>query len=273
MSNGRRRSSIQPVWEMGDRNWSSDVLDTAETLLENIDQLADVLDNLDEKYNIEMERLTSEDLAEVGIVVTDPLGNVRDPREKRNSTSSLGMFRSLKSCLDSTRHLIQTLRKEKSQLMKRELSMECKLGEIEDYKNHVKQDLTSLNEMVDLLTTKVFTLESQLCDEQEKYDSLKFERDDHENRHVLAQKLLKDVEDNYNRLSLRNKELRFQNEVLVAENAKLKEMLRELTEGSKRETCMKTSITVRKGRSYPELPDPAGTNNLLINEETATSRL
>lgn len=41
------------------------------------------------------------------------------------------------------RFLIGSLRREKDRLMKRELSVECKLGEVEDYKTHVKQDMVS----------------------------------------------------------------------------------------------------------------------------------
>ena len=53
----------------------------------------------------------------------------------------LNMFRKLKTCLDSTRLLIGSLRREKGRLMKRELSVECRMGEIEDYKTHMKEDL------------------------------------------------------------------------------------------------------------------------------------
>lgn len=45
------RLSIQPVWGINERKVSNGVLDTAETLMENIDELADVLDNLKDKYD------------------------------------------------------------------------------------------------------------------------------------------------------------------------------------------------------------------------------
>jgi hypothetical protein len=45
------RLSIQPVWGVQDRKLSNGVLDTAENLMENIDELAEVLDNLKDKYD------------------------------------------------------------------------------------------------------------------------------------------------------------------------------------------------------------------------------
>lgn len=53
------------------------------------------------------------------------------------------MFLKLKTCLDSARTLIGSLRREKGRLMKREMSVECRMSEIEDYKTHMKQDLVS----------------------------------------------------------------------------------------------------------------------------------
>lgn len=49
MSDGNRLS-IQPVWGTN-RKLSYGVLDAAENLLQNIDELSDVLDQLTEKYD------------------------------------------------------------------------------------------------------------------------------------------------------------------------------------------------------------------------------
>ena len=45
------RLSIQPVWGTKERKLSNGVLDTAENLMENIDELAEVLDKLTDKYD------------------------------------------------------------------------------------------------------------------------------------------------------------------------------------------------------------------------------
>lgn len=45
------RLSIQPVWGVSERKSSYGILDTAENLMENIDDLAEVLDKLTDKYD------------------------------------------------------------------------------------------------------------------------------------------------------------------------------------------------------------------------------
>ena len=60
------------------------------------------------------------------------------------STREASLFKKLKTGLDSARSLIKCLRSEKGRLMKRELSVEMRLGEMEDYKSHIKQDLVSV---------------------------------------------------------------------------------------------------------------------------------
>ncbi|XP_060575206.1 uncharacterized protein LOC132732736 [Ruditapes philippinarum] len=278
------RLSIQPVWGVKDRKLSNGVLDTAENLMENIDELAEVLDNLKDKYDKEKHMLADK-IPEDSTVTNQT--NIRETHE-------LNMFRKLKTCLDSTRFLIGSLRREKDRLMKRELSVECKLGEVEDYKTHVKQDLTSLNELVDTLTTKVCNQEVQICEEQEKYESLKYERDNLKERLKRAENLCKDLnsdndklrEENKNLakertdvlLRLENKEMRYENEVLVVENAKLKEMLRDRLDSSDgdlgvsklNKTDSKTPLTY-----LPDLIEDRSNNNdtILINEETVCVRL
>ena len=48
---------IQPVWGMSRRKVSTAMLDTAETLVENLDDISDVLDQLTEKYEKVSQRL------------------------------------------------------------------------------------------------------------------------------------------------------------------------------------------------------------------------
>lgn len=50
MSDGNR-AIIQPVWGVTNRKLSYGVLDAAEHLLQNIDELSEVLDELREKYD------------------------------------------------------------------------------------------------------------------------------------------------------------------------------------------------------------------------------
>lgn len=278
------RLSIQPVWGLNDRKLSSGVLDTAETLMENIDDLADVLDKLKDKYDQEKHTLSGE------IPENSAITNVSNNTE----SNEMSMFRKLKACLDSTRFLIGSLRREKDRLMKRELSVECKLGEVEDYKSHVKQDLTSLNELVDMLTTKVCNLEVQLCEEQENAECLKCERDKLEERFKRAEALCRELNNDNDKLReenkklakertdvllrLENKELRYQNEVFIVENAKLKEMLRERADNSDGDlgvSSLPKKDSIVSLNFLPDLIEDRSNNNdtVLINQETVSVRL
>ncbi|XP_053374385.1 uncharacterized protein LOC123529048 [Mercenaria mercenaria] len=279
------RLSIQPVWGIKDRKLSNGILDTAENLMENIDELAEVLDKLTDKYDKEKHTLAN-DIPEESAVTNTP--NVTESHE-------LSMFRKLKTCLDSTRFLIGSLRREKDRLMKRELSVECKLGEVEDYKTHVKQDLTSLNELVDTLTAKVCNLEVQMCEEQEKSESLTYERDNLDGQLKRAEHLCKELNNDNDKLreenkklsqertdvllKLENKEMRYENEVLIVENAKLKEMLRDIIDNVDGDLGVGTVPTTERKVSLKYLPDlieDRSNNNdktVLINEETVCVRL
>ncbi|KAL4224349.1 hypothetical protein ACF0H5_017803 [Mactra antiquata] len=279
------RLSIQPVW--GDRKMSNGMLETAENLMGNIDELADVLDTLNEKYNT-----VNEESENKG---SNPESPPASPKER-----DLSMFRKLKACISSTRHLIESLRREKGRLMKREISVECKLGEIEDYKCHVKQDLTSLNELVDLLTIKVCDLEKQLCEEQESSECLNCDKEILEDRLKRAELLLKELNTDNDKLmeenrrlakertdvllKLDNQELKFQNEVLLVENMKLKELLRDkfdLADGDLGMTsppAITSDSKMTSQKSLPDLIEDKSNNNnnnnvVLINEETVCVRL
>lgn len=45
--------------------------------------------------------------------------------------------------LDSARNLVNVLKREKWRLSKREMSVELRMGELEDYKTHLKNDMVS----------------------------------------------------------------------------------------------------------------------------------
>ncbi|XP_052769202.1 uncharacterized protein LOC128209281 isoform X2 [Mya arenaria] len=279
------RLSIQPVLGASGRKLSYGVLDTAESLMDNIDDLAEVLDQLTEKYEHAQETLEQkagieeegeeqteeegqeqEQEQEQGIVIkvnceaTTPsptLSPQRSPSHivpngiTRRHSGDFRMFRKLKSCLDSTRHLISSLRREKGRLMKRELSVECRMSEMEDYKSHIKQDLTSLNDLVDMLTERICELELRLADGQEEAEGLTAERDALQERLDRTEALCAELnEDNdslraengrlHDRLRLGNRELQYEIEVIQVENVKLKELVREFSEleESEPETAM-----------------------------------
>ncbi|KAH3858707.1 paramyosin-like [Dreissena polymorpha] len=281
------RLSIQPVWGTGGRKLSYGVLDTAETLLDSIDDLAEVLDRLTMKYTAVEEDVVIEekqneadyDEGDLGINVIPPSPPKTTPAQeepkptgsRRRTSADFSMFRKLKSCLDSTRHLIGSLRSEKGRLMKRQLSVECRMSELEDYKKHMKQDLNSLNDLVDLLTERICRQEVTIADALEAREQLHAERDDLQARLETAEALCTELsEDNENLMKenhqlkdhygdtnfrLRNQELKYENEVLSVENVKLKELVRDLTESN----IVQTGSTKSSGKelqlSVTSLPD------------------
>lgn len=214
------------------RRKSSGMLESAEILVENLDSLSDILDEITNKYE--------------KIDETAEMTDTNQPASLCESTREASLFKKLKSGLDSARSLIKCLRSEKGRLMKRELSVEMRLGEMEDYKSHIKQDLTSLNDLVDGLTVRVCELEQNLCEEQERREDLEADKADLEDRMRLAEELCTDLaaerdqqEEEIKRLKeqrtdtslkLENKELRQQVEVLLEENLTLKEMVRQQRE-------------------------------------------
>jgi hypothetical protein len=49
--------------------------------------------------------------------------------------------------LDSARELISVLQREKWRLSKREMSVEIRIGELDEYKKHLKSDMVSWEEV------------------------------------------------------------------------------------------------------------------------------
>lgn len=210
------------------RRKSSGVLDSAETLVDNLDSLADILDQIADKYETIEENVDQ--------------ANHNKPASLCESSREASLFRKLKTGLDSARSLINCLRLEKGRLIKREFSVEMRLNEMEDYKGHIKQDLTSLNDLVDGLTVRVCELEQNLCEEQERREEVEAEKTDLEDRMRLAEEICtglaeeKDQQDEEIKklklqrtdtcLKLENNDLKQQIEVLLEENMTLKEMLR-----------------------------------------------
>lgn len=65
-------------------------------------------------------------------------------KEKEHGTN-VRLYRRLKEGLESARTLIGCLRREKWRLNRRRMSVELRLDEMEDYKQHVKTDMVRTN--------------------------------------------------------------------------------------------------------------------------------
>ena len=54
------------------------------------------------------------------------------------------LYDKLKESLDAARDLTDTLKREKWRLSRRELSLNLRMGELEDYKKHMKEDMVRI---------------------------------------------------------------------------------------------------------------------------------
>ena len=68
-----------------------------------------------------------------------PLKNTENAEDQPDSEKSL--YDKLKESLDTARDLTDTLKREKWRLSRRELSLNLRMGELEDYKKHMKEDM------------------------------------------------------------------------------------------------------------------------------------
>ena len=55
------------------------------------------------------------------------------------------LYEKLKENLEVARNLTDVLRREKWRLSRREMSMELRMGELEEYKSHLKRDMVNLH--------------------------------------------------------------------------------------------------------------------------------
>ncbi|XP_061166068.1 coiled-coil domain-containing protein 6-like isoform X2 [Saccostrea echinata] len=209
------------------RKSSEGLLDTADDLAEKLDCLGDILEEIDHKYNEAVEVECAQE-AESGT-------NVR-------------LYRRLKDGLESARTLIGCLRREKWRLNRRRMSVELRLDEMEDYKTHIKKDMSSLNDTVDVLSLRIVQLENDLVEQQEVQEELEAERADLQNQVIRLELKCKDLEEDKNifqdeirsikrqrsnaSLQLENDELLSDIEVLREENKNLKEMIRALEDAN-----------------------------------------
>ncbi|ESO87664.1 hypothetical protein LOTGIDRAFT_234916 [Lottia gigantea] len=197
-----------------------DMLETAEDLLECFETTADLLDEIEEKYIV----------------------NNEDIKDK---SYTLHQFR---EGLDNARTLFTTLKREKWRLNKRELSVELRMGELEDYKSHLKKDMSSLNETVDILSVRIIQLENSLVESQDTIEKL--EADVHHYKDLLENtqhevknlnktndglradlKAVKTVQD-LDLLEKKFTSLEMANTILLDENKSLKNIIRSLEDSN-----------------------------------------
>lgn len=205
-----------------DRKASIALLDTAEELVDSLDNLSVCLKQIEDKY---LQKSENE------VEAKDNSGNLYD---------------NLKESLDSTKDLTETLKREKWRLSRRELSLNLRMGELEDYKKHMKEDMTDMNMTVESLSMRIIQLENALCEQQEIQESLEAEQKELKSRLQESEEKCSGLEDHNDKLQKELKQSRFQRsdsylkrrteelqsemEVLHLENHNLKEMIREKDE-------------------------------------------
>ncbi|XP_033736307.1 myosin-11-like isoform X1 [Pecten maximus] len=222
------------------RRSSDGLMDTADNLVDRLDELADILTSVEAEYvKVRTPQMEDEEFDNRQINQTPP-----NPHARPNNS-----FKRLKEGLESARALIACLKREKWRLSRRKQSVEMRMGELEDYKSHLKQDMSSLNETVDILSMRVVDLENELCEAQERQESLECENEQLAARLNVAEFNCREFESHKNDLQeelqnvrmlrtdscLRqeNEEIKSEKEILQEENHHLKEMIRQLEEESK----------------------------------------
>ncbi|CAC5405691.1 unnamed protein product [Mytilus coruscus] len=200
------------------RKSSDNLLDTADDLVDRLDGLADILAEIEDTF--------------------------QKDDEDDNDTKRPNIFRRLKDGLDSARSLIACLKREKWRVNRRKMSVDMRMGELEDYKMHLKQDMTSLNTTVDDLALRLIQSENDNCDAQETLEELELAKAEVEDELVNANKQIDKLNEEKDDLeteiqSLRrirsdsyirreNEELRSEIEVLHEERHHLKAIIREM---------------------------------------------
>lgn len=172
--------------------------------------------------------------------------------------------------------------------------MELRLDEMEDYKQHVKTDMTSLNDTVDVLSLRLVQLENDLVEQQEIQEDLEAERAELQTQVIRLELKCKDLQEEkaiYQEevksikrqrsnasLQLENDELMSDIEVLQEENKNLKEMIRALEDANN----PKNQDGGSNMNGYKNLQNIERNNNklpgktnfeLLINEQSESTSL
>ncbi|XP_005090804.1 uncharacterized protein PFB0145c isoform X2 [Aplysia californica] len=192
------------------------LMTTAENLLDNLEDVADILTEIDDKY------ITSAENEEV-------------------DDARASIIQRFHEGVESARNVVGVLKREKWRLSKREMSVELKMGELEDYKSHLRSDMSSLNQTVDALSMRVVQLENQLVEAQEVQENLEAEVAEHKRcmedatqkysellkeKNAVSKELGTLKSHTMDTLSSENSMLKNEIMVLRDENHKLKELIR-----------------------------------------------
>ncbi|KAL8605794.1 hypothetical protein ACOMHN_066384 [Nucella lapillus] len=95
---------------------NASLMSAAEELLEKLEDTSDLLSEIDEKY-------------------------IRTDEDVEGDDRKSSMIQRFHAGLDSARNLVNVLKREKWRLSKREMSVELRMGELEEYKSHLKNDM------------------------------------------------------------------------------------------------------------------------------------
>ncbi|XP_059150053.1 uncharacterized protein LOC131936932 [Physella acuta] len=141
---------------------TSDQINNTNTMINNVEKL---LDNL-------------EGIEELLLSLKDKYLEEGGDSGASDDQSKVLMFQKFQDGIEAAQNVVGILKAEKWRLSRRQMSVELRMGELEDYKLHLKKDMSSLNETVDVLSLRIVQLENQLVDAQERNEALEWERND-----------------------------------------------------------------------------------------------
>ncbi|KAL8615234.1 hypothetical protein ACOMHN_050275 [Nucella lapillus] len=185
-------------------NTNANIMTTAEELLDKLEDTSELLAEIDQKF-----------------ILTNQEGSEAD-----DQTSSV--IQRFHEGVDSARSLVNMLKKEKWRLSKRQMSVELTMGELEEYKRHLKNDVSTLNQTVEALSLRMIQLENELADAQEVRESLEAELEQHRNSLLSANDRNIQLEQHRNSLLSAND----RNIQLYTDNEDLKKIVKGLQKSS-----------------------------------------
>ncbi|XP_045187941.2 hyaluronan mediated motility receptor-like [Mercenaria mercenaria] len=212
----KKTLNINPVFN---HKKSIALVDTAEDLVDSLDNLSVCLKHIEERH-------------------------VQNKTEPSKGETSL--YEKLKENLNIARDLTDTLKREKWRLSRRKISVELRMGELEEYKSHMKQDMTHMNQTVESLSMRIIQLEDALVEAQELQEHTEAERAVTQKRLDGSEKTIKELEDKQASmeeeirllkqerkdtvLKRQHSELADSVEIFMLENKSLKDLIREKEE-------------------------------------------
>lgn len=208
----KSKLDINPVFN---HRKSVALLDTAEALVDSLDSLSVCLKHIEEKY---MQNAAGKDGKKVRL------------------------YETLRENVENARELTDTLKREKWRLSRRQMSVELRMGELEEVRNHMKEDMSMMNMTVEDLSMRIIQLENALCESQDQLESAEAEAAAQSKRveyleTTVDEMKAKEMALNATIESLRSvgdsktkrkyEELNNKMECLILENHRLKEIIRE----------------------------------------------